>query len=355
MSDTRLHDYYYDPRTGFKSAKEMHKNFPDVPLKEIKSFLSKQEVNQLHGKKHQVKYYPIFGEAGSYQADLTFYDQYKKQNGNYSIILTVIEVNSRKAYARALKNKSMPTVIDAFKEIMTEAKKHLPMKVVSTDQGSEFKKAFTDFLEVHDIEHLLADANDHKRQGMVERFNRTLRDKLERYFTSHNTHKWVDVLDDVMYNYNDSTHSTTGFKPDNVGEKELEIIRKQQKQRVREAEEADDIVRIGEKVRRIKPKHILEKKTGERYYRGVYTVSRINAFSYRVSNEAGELLKERFKRYQLQRVDGSDTYEGKDKEFDREVAVKEHKVEKVLKQEGIDESNVVESKRARTSVTKYSS
>jgi hypothetical protein len=102
-----LATYYYNPRTGFRSAQDLHKQFPKLPLKKIKQWLSTQEFNQLHGRKTTVKYYHIFWTPGSYQADLTFYEQYKKQNKNHYIILTVIEINSRKAYARPLKNKTM--------------------------------------------------------------------------------------------------------------------------------------------------------------------------------------------------------------------------------------------------------
>ena len=46
---------------------------------------------------------------------------------------------------------------------------------------------------------------------MVERFNRTLKDRMYKYFTAANTKHWVggnpgeaEVLDDLVHNYNTS-------------------------------------------------------------------------------------------------------------------------------------------------------
>jgi len=44
----------------------------------------------------------------------------------------------------------------------------------------------------------------------VERVNRTLRDKLYKYFTYKNTYRYVDVLLEFVKGYNATVHSTTG-------------------------------------------------------------------------------------------------------------------------------------------------
>ncbi len=37
--------------------------------------------------------------------------------------------------------------------------------------------------------------------------------KLAKYMTSHDTKKWIDALDDIVYNNNRSIHSTMGERP----------------------------------------------------------------------------------------------------------------------------------------------
>ena len=47
--------------------------------------------------------------------------------------------------------------------------------------------------------------------AVVERVNRTLRDKLHRYFTYTNTYHYLDVLSKFIKGYNVSVHSSTGM------------------------------------------------------------------------------------------------------------------------------------------------
>ena len=37
-----------------------------------------------------------------------------------------------------------------------------------------------------------------------------------RYFYSKGTYKWIDILDELVYNYNDTKHSTILMKPKDV-------------------------------------------------------------------------------------------------------------------------------------------
>ncbi len=48
---------------------------------------------------------------------------------------------------------------------------------------------------------------------MVERFNRTIRDKLNQYFTGYDTHKWIDVIQNLVKNYNNTVHSSIKKTP----------------------------------------------------------------------------------------------------------------------------------------------
>ena len=43
---------------------------------------------------------------------------------------------------------------------------------------------------------------------VIERSNRTLTNKMYKYFTANNTYKYVDVLPDLINDYNNHKHST---------------------------------------------------------------------------------------------------------------------------------------------------
>jgi hypothetical protein len=44
-----------------------------------------------------------------------------------------------------------------------------------------------------------------KKAADVERFNRTLNEKMYRYFTAKETNKWFDILGDLVNGYNYSS------------------------------------------------------------------------------------------------------------------------------------------------------
>ncbi|MCV6574198.1 MAG: transposase, partial [Cohaesibacter sp.] len=50
----------------------------------------------------------------------------------------------------------------------------------------------------------------------VERFNRTFKSRLYRYFTAANTLKFVNVLQALVKGYNESKHRSIGMAPSDV-------------------------------------------------------------------------------------------------------------------------------------------
>ena len=50
----------------------------------------------------------------------------------------------------------------------------------------------------------------------MERFNRTLKTMMWNFFYSKGTYNWVDVLDELVKNYNSIKHSSTRMKPKDV-------------------------------------------------------------------------------------------------------------------------------------------
>ena len=53
--------------------------------------------------------------------------------------------------------------------------------------------------------------NEDLKASVVERFNRTLKTKMYRYFTYKNTRRYIDVLDDMLHSYNNTYHNSVGM------------------------------------------------------------------------------------------------------------------------------------------------
>jgi len=67
--------------------------------------------------------------------------------------------------------------------------------------------------------------NEDINAAIVERFKRTLKEKMFRYFTAKNTRRYVDVLPDFIYAYNRSHHRSIGMAPADVTPDNEDVVR----------------------------------------------------------------------------------------------------------------------------------
>ena len=163
-------------------------------------------------KVYPTRHYVVNDIDERWQADLADVTLIADKNQGHRFILTVIDIFSRYAWARPLKSKRGEEVAAAFKDIFREGR--IP-KRVQTDQGKEFENRHVrELFDEHKIE--LFSVKSAYKAAIVERFNRTLKHKVWRYFTSANTHKWTNILQDAVTSYNQSLHRSIGYKPAEV-------------------------------------------------------------------------------------------------------------------------------------------
>jgi hypothetical protein len=58
--------------------------------------------------------------------------------------------------------------------------------------------------------HFFTTYNDETKASIVERFNRTLKTKMWKYFTHRETLMYMDVLPDMVESYNRAVHRSIG-------------------------------------------------------------------------------------------------------------------------------------------------
>ena len=218
--EKELRKLYYEPKTGFGSPAHLYKNARKaglmVKMKDVKAFVDKQEVAQLFKPmttKRETRHFKISARRGYWQIDHTFM-KHKKINNNLHAIFVAINIGSRYVYAKAMKNIQEDTVIEAFNDFAKQIKlKHI--KGVVSDKGSEFiSKTVKRWMEKHNVHHRILHPTYHYlSNSIVERFNGVLKTKLHKYMKANKTKKWIDALEDIVYNHNHSVHSTTGERP----------------------------------------------------------------------------------------------------------------------------------------------
>ena len=79
------------------------------------------------------------------------------------------------------------------------------------DEGSEFyKRSMNSFLQNNDVE--MNSTHDEEKFVITERFNKTLKNKIYNYMTSILKNVYIDKLDDIVNQSNDTYHSTMKMK-----------------------------------------------------------------------------------------------------------------------------------------------
>ena len=72
--------------------------------------------------------------------------------------------------------------------------------------------------------HHFSTHNAETKASVVERFNRTLKTRIWRYFTKHQTWRYIDVLQDLVRSYNNTPHRSIGMAPSHVNAKNQEKV-----------------------------------------------------------------------------------------------------------------------------------
>ena len=191
----------------------------DIKFNDVQNWLKRQNVYTLHrdARKHftRNRYY-VSHIKEQYEADIVDMHEFSRENDGYKFLLVVIDVFSKKGFVVPLKNKSAIEVIRGFKIILRDGK---PMKL-RTDRGKEFVNAmFRRYCQLNNINFFTTQNRDIKC-AVVERFNRTLKAKMNKYFTSVGNRRYIEYLPQLVNSYNNRIHSTTKMAPNAMGEED---------------------------------------------------------------------------------------------------------------------------------------
>lgn len=181
-----------------------------------------QVVNELH--KSSRKNFPrrrvvLKGIDDLWQADLVDMNSFAKFNHDNKYILTIIDGFSKYAWGVPLKNKSSLSIIQSFESVFKNYKR--APRNLHTDFGTEFyNKHFEKLMKKFNINHY--STYSHLKASIVERFNRTLKSKMWKMFSYRGSYKWIDKIDYLLEEYNNTKHRTIKLAPVDVNSKKIE-------------------------------------------------------------------------------------------------------------------------------------
>ena len=314
---------YHDPsRIGSFGGIEKFYNsakidLPGITLNDVKKCLRADDSYTLFKpirRKYKTNATYVPGARIQYQIDLLDMQKYAKYNKGFRYILTCIDCFSRFAWARPLRTKRGPEIVQAFSSIDPK-----PF-VVQCDKGKEFyNNAFKQYLKKNKI-HLFS-TDSAMKCSIVERFHRTLRVRMQRMFYHQNSFEWFGELEKLVRAYNNTFHRTIKMAPSMVDDKTCILVTQALHEGRRKSSHPSfkigDTVRISEH-RRLFKKSYEPSWTGE-YFKIVKILER-NPTVYKLRDIAGEKLSGVFYAEELQLIDAS-----------RDTV---YRIEKVLKRVG---------------------
>jgi len=150
----------------------------------------------------------VYGKNDLFQADLVDMQQYSGVNKSYKYILCIIDCFTKYSWALPLKSKKGEEVAAAASKIFAQNSPNL----LHVDQGREFyNKHFEALVKKHNIK--MYSTFSAVKASIVERFNRTLKQRMFKEFTSRGSRDWITILPSLIHDYNNSTHRTIGMTP----------------------------------------------------------------------------------------------------------------------------------------------
>ena len=159
-------------------------------------------------------------------ADLIDYRKFKWQNQQFQYILVVIDAFSRYAWTRPLKFKSSQETAAALQSIFEEM--DFTPRFFASDQGNEFtvKNKYLNDVLVERYKMNVYTMKGKTKSSIVERWNRTFKTRLQRYFTEMKTKRWTNVLQDFTKNINYSINRSTGYAPADIKFSNVDQVRR---------------------------------------------------------------------------------------------------------------------------------
>ena len=336
IKDSDAIKHYIDPKTGYWGKTKSLQKYRKM-LNKVYALQRHREVTSKHLKKKYKRegaVRPFF----SVQVDLADFPKLQNPlNKNMRYMMVVIDVFSRFLWIEPLRSKEKLHI--PLERVFTRMKKEFGKTPTNMTGDNEFDtNEFKKMADKYKFRWWFGDPNEKYRTGIVERVIRTIRNLLKRYLSQNDTTKYIDVLQDLVDNYNDTEHGHTRTRP-NVAIKSGQTFPKPMKKEIA-------ILRAGDKVRILqKRKKLIDKGDKPYYSKKVYEIVKKDVNKYVVRDlDTGKILDKKYYIHQLLNINDviHDKYtKNKDNVgYDRGIEHKTIQRRNIRRMNGLDVENI---------------
>ena len=196
-----------------------------------------------------------------------------------------------------LKNKTGEAVANAFEKIFSEGR--MPKKLW-VDKGKEFYNKDVKSLAVE-----LYSTENEEKSCVVERWNRTMKEKMFKYFSANSTRRYIDVLDEMVNRYNNTKHHSIKMTPTEASDSRNERLVFRNLYESKPVQHMKPKFSIGDRVRITKKKKTFEHGYTPRWTEEIFTITKIqytDPITYKISDMKGEEIQGTFYEQELQKT-----------------------------------------------------
>ena len=325
-------------------------------MKEIKEFIEKQHIAQVHSTTKNKKkrgYIVSFFPFERFQADLIDMSRYGPHNNGYNWIFLFIDIFTRKIYAWAMKKKTADDIDEVLREFL---KKHVPETLTTDNESGFMDKKTQKILDEKSINHNTAEIGDHKALGVIDRAVKTIKMSITKYIEAEKTKKWKDKLGEIIEAYNDTPHDgidgippNEATKPENKDTIQIMNTKKENENNLNKMKGI--IFKIGDTVRIKQVKTKLTRAYDKKYSHEIFTIEKLNGQKATLNNN--KIIDIRM----LMKVKQNEEEKNDEKKAVDVIkeAKDEHRQRKILRAEDIKPENINKNRRKKTPKQFYGS
>ena len=182
----------------------------------------------------------------------------------FRFFLCVIDIYSKYAYAVPLVDKKGVSIVNTFQKILDDSKRK--SNKIWVDKGSElYNRSIKSWLQDNDI--AMYSTHNTDKTVVAERFIRTIKNKLYKYMTSISKNEYIDNLDDIVDEYNNTNHRTIKMKPIDIKDNTYNNIYK--------FNDKDPKLKVVDHVRLLKYKNIFAKGYAPNWSEEIFVIEKI--------------------------------------------------------------------------------
>lgn len=302
-----LENYYYNANepTSFSRAQVLESR-----LRQENYILAKEALEQWFQRqltalvykplKRKVQKNPIVSKYIDHIWNIDLLELAKPEdNDGVRFFLIAIDNLSKFVWLRKLANKQQGTVTAALRNIIDSSgrKPH----ILGCDFGKEFNNnTFKTYLQEQGISLYMLYAPD--KAVLAERYIATLKSKVYKYLFFRESSRFIDIIFQLVQNYNHSVHSATKFRPIDVNEGNQRLVFFNLYKRKYRSQE-DQRFNVGDRL--LIPTYINKDPTKmearfrrTKYNPEIYTVDKVlyssPRYKYIVRDEQGQLIRNSF-------------------------------------------------------------